>query len=125
MVATKADKVHDSQRGRLEDLARDMAEGIVDRQLQRTSNLECKYFICAAVKSTFSQADMQLRGHLVGDEDPTEYCVSELPSKWPGKWKEGDFVFPDVAPLFPENATLAPDHIGMDHIMDFLLESQM
>ena len=125
LVATKADKVHDSQRDKLTDLARDMAEVIVERQRQRTSNLECNYFSCAAVKSTFSQAKGQLRGHLIGGKTPTEYSASELPSQWPGQWKQGDYIFPDVAPLFPENSALAPDHIGMDHIMDFLLQSQV
>ncbi|MBX3422258.1 MAG: YcjX family protein [Pirellulaceae bacterium] len=125
MVATKADKVHDSQRDKLVDLARDMSEGIVERQRQRTNNLDCRYFACAAVKSTFSQANGTLRGNLLGDDGPVEYAVSGLPSRWPGKWNQGEFVFPDVAPLFPENAALAPDHLGMDHIIDFLMKSQV
>ncbi|MCR9291871.1 MAG: YcjX family protein [bacterium] len=125
VVATKADKVHDSQRDKLVDLAKDMSGGIVERQKQRTSNLECRYFACAAVKSTFSQVDGTLRGNLLGDDGPVEYPVSDLPSRWPGKWEQGEFVFPDVAPLFPENAALAPDHLGMDHIIDFLVKSQV
>lgn len=125
LVATKADKVHDSQRDKLLDLARDMSDGIIERQRQRTNNLDCRYFACAAVKSTFSQSDGHLRGRLIDDDGPVEYSVSGLPSRWPGKWKQGDFVFPDVAPLFPENAALAPDHLGMDHIIDFLLKSQV
>ncbi|MBM3336485.1 MAG: YcjX family protein, partial [Betaproteobacteria bacterium] len=86
IVATKADKVHDSQRDKLTELVKDMAEGVVNKFKLKSMQLDCKFFGCAAVKSTTSVSNGQLRGHLPGEEGFAEYEVSELPSKWPGKW---------------------------------------
>lgn len=125
ITATKADKVHDSQRDKLSSLVREMTEGIVKRFQLKSMNLDCRFFTCSAVKSTNSKPNGELRGRLLGDEDYSEYSASELPSTWPGKWSQGEFLFPDVAPQFPENIALPPDHLGMDDVVDFLLNSQI
>lgn len=124
VIATKSDKVHDTQRDKLTELVKDMAEGVVNKYMLKSMQLDCKFFSCSAVKSTTSQSNGQLRGQLSGENGFAEYEASELPGKWPGKWQEGQFVFPDVAPAFPENIAIPPDHLGMDDVVEFLLSPQ-
>ena len=124
VVATKADKVHDSQREKLTLLTKTMLGGIVKRRVLKSTDLDCRYFNCAAIKSTNSLSSGELEGRLLGDTDASRYSASELPESWPAKWSEGEFVYPDVAPVFPENADLPPAHLGLDSLVDFLLEAR-
>ena len=125
IVATKADKVHESQRAKLEYLIRDMAGGVVERQKQRTNNLDCEYFTCAAVKSTRSLPNGKLLGRFKDVPEEVEFEASDLPDRWPGNWSKGDFVFPSVVSVYPENSTIAPDHLGLDRVIEFLVHSQV
>lgn len=122
VVATKADKIHDSKRDKLTSLVQEMSDGIIDRYVHNTLQLDCRYFNCAAVRSTDSMPDGKLKGRLPSDpENLTTYPSTDLPDHWPGNWKEGDYVYPDVEPAFPENIARPPLHLGMESIIDFLL----
>ena len=121
MVITKSDKVHDSQLDKLLNLGKDIAEDFVERCEQNTQ-LTYDFFPVAAVKSTRSQSDGSLIGTLLNTPEHVQYSSSEIPSKWPSKWEKGDYVFPDVAPEFPENTSKPPNHLGMHHLMNFLLD---
>lgn len=124
VVATKADKAHESQRENMTLLVKEMAEGILERLSQQKMHLDCTYLSCAAVKSTTSLPDGRLRGRLLDDGTIAEYKASDVPDRWPGSWKDGQFSFPDVCPEFPDNNDLAPDHLGMEAVMEFLLRCQ-
>lgn len=122
VVATKADKVHDSKRDKLTSLVQEMADGIVDRYVHDKMQLDCRYFSCAAVRSTESLDDGTLKGRLPSDpENLTTYPSTDLPDHWPGNWQEGDYVYPNVKPAFPENIARPPRHLGMESIIEFLL----
>lgn len=120
-VATKADKVHKGNRLNLKTLVADMSEGLIQRYVQKSLKLDYECFACAAVKSTNSQPNGLLRAKLPGNIDYAEYQPSEVPEKWPDRWHEGEFVFPDVAPRFPDNTNVAPGHLGMNKVIEFLL----
>lgn len=121
IVITKADKVHDSQIDKLTFLGKDIAQDIVDKYEQSTQ-LTCKYFPVAAVKSTTSQSDGSLLGTRVDTHQYGEYKSSDIPKEWPEKWDEKSYNFPDVEPEFPENISKAPNHLGMHHLMNFFLD---
>lgn len=122
IIATKADKVHFDERDKLKNLVKEMTEGLIEKYKYLSLHLEYKYFACSAVRSTRKGKDGRLQGRLLGEEDKSEYDVSKVPGNWPGKWEEGDFTYPDVAPEFPERETLAPDHLAMDDVIEFLLK---
>ena len=62
----------------------------------------------------------KLQGRL--KEGEFEYELSQVPPNWPGKWEEGEMIFPNVLPEFPENETTPPDHLAMDDVIEFLLK---
>lgn len=122
IIATKSDKVHVDERDKLKDLVKEMTIGLIEKNEYNSSRLDYKYFACSAIKSTWIGKNGRLQGRLLGEEDKSEYDVSKVPENWPGKWEEGDFNYPDVAPEFPEIETKAPDHLAMDDVIEFLLK---
>lgn len=124
VVATKADKVLKDQRDNLDLLLKEMTEQIFARQQHKTSNLEVEYFWVSAIKSVHRDdaPNGRLRGIVEGEEKETEYVPSSVPKAWPPSWNEGEFIFPDVEPRFPESILLPPEHIGLDDLMTWLFD---
>ncbi len=123
-VAAKADKVHADDRQKLLILLRDMVAARMNG-LQEDLKLRVKYFICSSVKSTASLQDGFLEGRPAfghGRESVlSKFKPSVLPSSWPPDWPAGEYNFPDVLPQMPARRDLAPSHIGLNAVADFLL----
>ena len=125
-VAAKADKVHASDRHKLLALLRDMVSARISG-LQEDLKLKVEYFVCASVKSTASRPDGSLEGVPAfakgGEAKLSVFKPSSLPHTWPGNWPAGEYNFPDVLPLMPARRDLAPSHIGLNRVAEFLLAS--
>jgi len=121
-VATKADKVHESDRDRLRDLVREMTEGLVASHQVKAAALDVGYFACAAVKSTRSTSDGKLQAYLGPDAPLTSFTPARVPETWPMTWKHGEFLFPNVAPWVPSRRDAPPDHIELNRVADFLMK---
>ena len=120
IIATKADKVYVSERDKLKDLVKEMMKGLIEKYEYNSSQLDYKYFACSAIQSTWIGKNGKLQGRL--KEGEFEYELSQVPPNWPGKWEEGEMIFPNVLPEFPENETTPPDHLAMDDVIEFLLK---
>ncbi len=120
-VATKADKVHESDRPRLADLVREMTEGLIAAHQARAVSLEVGYFACAAVKSTRSVSEGKLQAFVGAGAEPSLFAPSRVPEQWPPTWQHGQFLFPNVEPWIPPRRDAAPDHIELDRVADFLM----
>ncbi len=123
-VAIKADKVHADDRQKLLILLKDMVAARMSG-LQEDLKLKVGYFICSSVKSTASLPDGFLEGRPAyrrGGESPlSRFKPSALPQSWPDDWVPGQYNFPDVLPQMPARRDLAPSHIGLNAVADFLL----
>lgn len=123
-VAAKADKVHASDRNNLMNLLRDMVSAKT-AGLQEDLKLKVEYFICASVKSTASRPDGSLEGvpaYVEGGESKLSvFKPSRLPARWPDDWPAGEYNFPDVLPQMPARRDLAPTHIGLNSVAEFIL----
>lgn len=127
IVATKADKVwqspdNKSQINNVLGLLKALLKDTLKTVEYNAMKLEIKHFACAAVKCTNPIEDGKLVAKLKTKEDGSyyEYSTSKVPEKWPTHWHEGEFGFPDVKPVFPDNGS-PPDHIGLEDVMKFLL----
>lgn len=120
-VSTKADKVHQVDRDRLQNLVRDMTEPLIAPHEARTWSLEVGYFVCAAVNSTRSGEGRKLQAYRGESEEAISFVPSEVPEGWPANWNQGDYRFPNVDPWLPRRRDAAPDQIGLDGIIDFLM----
>lgn len=121
-VATKADKVHESDRPRLRVLVQEMAQGLIAAHQERAASLEVDYFACAAVKSTRSMPDGKLQAYIGDGRQPLAFAPSPVPEEWPKTWQYGMFRFPNVDPWVPARRDAAPDHIELNRVADFLLQ---
>lgn len=123
-VAAKADKAHADDRQKLLILLKDMVEARMNG-LQEDLKLKVGYFICSSVKSTASLPGGYLEGqpaHFQGQSSPlSKFKPSALPDSWPADWAAGEYNFPDVLPQMPARRDLAPAHIGLNAVADFLL----
>jgi len=119
-VATKADKVHESDRQRLCDLVKEMTEPLIASHRERAVSLDVGYFACAAVKSTRSTANGKLQA-FVGEDHPSAFTPSHVPEQWPKTWQYGTYKFPNMAPWVPPRRDAAPDHIELNRVVDFLI----
>lgn len=122
IIAPKADLVHEDHRGSLKNLVRDMTESIISRYVYKTSGLKIDYFECAAVRSTESYPNGLVEGTFV--KGITPFKTSIVPDKWPDIWAFGEYRFLNFELRFPERNTSAPDHLGMEVVLDFLLSSK-
>ncbi len=120
-VATKADKVHESDRDRLRELTRDMTVPIIAKREFQAAQLDVGYFACAAVSSTRSASGHQLQAYREPGTDAECYTPSHVPDNWPQTWSHGQFRFPNVRPWIPRLRDSAPDHIELDRVADFLM----
>jgi len=120
-VATKADKVHESQRQKVLFLLRDMVRDLIDTYVEGSMSLDVQYFVCSAVKSTCSTADGRLQAYLPRNEALQEFTPSEVPGEWPPDWRHGEYCYPDVAPWMPPRRDAPPEHLELNRVVDFLL----
>jgi predicted YcjX-like family ATPase len=128
-VATKADLVaSDENRNNLRILMEQMLRDIQNR----IPAVKIGYFVASPVKSTGQPQDGSfLTGKLMFDEggsrlppDAPEqtYKASAVPSKWPERWSSGQYHFPAVYPAIPKGKFMLPKHIGLDRVLQFVLE---
>lgn len=120
-VATKADKVHQDDRQKLVSLLREMVEPLVAAHRERAVALEVEYFACAAVNSTRSLDGGKLLGAAAGQSEPSVFTPSAVPEQWPPSWQHGQYTFLNVAPHVPARRDAAPDHLGLNQVVDFLM----
>ena len=127
-VATKADKVHaddhDKLLGLLHDLTRNLAV-----QGRFAGGLKVEEFVCAAVKSSTSLADypfLEARLETASQNGAASqrFKTAKVPEHWPDHWAVRDFIFPDIFPSMPSNRDQPPPHIGLNRIVNFVLEGQ-
>jgi predicted YcjX-like family ATPase len=123
-VATKADKVHASQRPHLRLLLQDMVEDLVGPYVQGSMRLDVDYFVCAAVNSTRSTADGRLQAHFRSGSETEVYTPSEVPITWPHEdWSDQGLRYPNVAPWMPPRRDAPPEHLELNRVVSFLLNA--
>ncbi len=131
VVASKADLIYPADRGKQLMLLQDMAGRLAeDREGWRSA-----LFVCSAVVSTVTvPGDHTLAGRLVFDEQgsrlpPTgeqlKYPVSEVPERWPAEWPPQAMRFPEVYPVVPRRMDLPPRQIGLEGIIEYLLDEDI
>jgi predicted YcjX-like family ATPase len=131
-VGTKTDKVHQDDRNDLKSLLEDLTDPII-KTLRQDTNLVVDNFVCAAVRSTESLELPWMLGRLEpgpgqppppGGEVPTvRYQVSDVPVEWPATgWPAGQYRFPDILPVPPEDRQTPPDHIHLNQVFNFLMD---
>jgi predicted YcjX-like family ATPase len=129
-VATKADKVHDNDYGKLLGLLHDLTRNLAV-QGRHLGNLRVEEFACAAVKST---AKLDEYPYLEGYKDQASqngvtgsgrFPTGKVPANWPERWEKKDELFPtfDVLPRMPDKYDLAPRQYGLNRVFDFVLEN--
>ncbi|MCC7420488.1 MAG: YcjX family protein [Planctomycetaceae bacterium] len=126
-VATKADRVHPTDRGNLLDLLKDLVRPLVGR-IQATRNLQIDYHLCAAVCCTrCPDPERHVLNHPAAasavDRPPSvvEVDVSSVPAEWPADFAPGDYVFADPAPWMPKALVRVPDQIDLHRIAETIL----
>jgi predicted YcjX-like family ATPase len=116
-VATKADRVHQDDRSKLETLLRDLAAPLV-RGRQAVRSLRIDYVVCAAVNSTRSEIEAQR--HVLQFVSPHGTTVRQnvpwLPTGWPDHWEPTNYTFPSPPPWMPANRANPPEHINLHWI---------
>jgi predicted YcjX-like family ATPase len=121
-VATKADRVWQDDRSKLEGLLRDMAVPLV-RGHQAVKHLQVDYMVCAAVDAT--RSDVQGQTHTLQFKAPDgatlRQTVPQLPEHWPDQWDALAYAFPKPLPWMPENRNNPPDHINLHRIAELVL----
>lgn len=120
-VGAKADKVHETDRDRLLNLTRSIAQSVIEKHVVQAPRLDIGYFICAAVNSTRSMEDHRLQAHFQAGQKPRSYSPSQVPDAWPQTWPAGRYRFPNIKPWMPPLRDAPPDHIELDRIADFVL----
>ncbi len=122
-VASKADLVlpADVKSGRLMSLLHQMN----NRARNLLPQSDIKWFTCSACRSTMpGKASESLIGRLRADNpqrNEIEFAVSPLPESWPHSWQPDDFHYYSVLPTTAKNIQIPPEHLGMDRILDFLI----
>ena len=120
-VATKADLVHENERGNLNALLEEMLSPLVKKhRVQR--QLDVRYFSCASVKSAESMPDGRLQAFRPGEPDAPElFDPLRVPDHWPLTWQHGKYQYFKVAPWMPPRRDAAPRQFGLDEVMRFAL----
>ena len=130
-VATKSDTIHPEDADRL----RALLQELVWHKARNHPDLPHELLTCAAIQSTHRNAKGELEGYPIwsaeGDLIPPPkpdhpMCrlhPSRLPDCWPERWEAGDYAFPEVWPLLPARRNLPPRHLGLNAIVDFILEN--
>jgi predicted YcjX-like family ATPase len=125
-VASKADRVHEKDRSKLDALLHDMSKVLVD-PFERNKHMDVKYFVCSAVESSKSHEYPRIEGRFVDASGNFSRTVgtaatTPVPARWPDTWKPGDFQYPENAPNTPDNEQAAPYHIGLDRLLSYILD---
>ncbi len=128
-VATKADLVAgEENRNNLQSLMQQMLRDIQ----HRIPTIKVGYFVASPVKSTGQPQDGSFLigkpmfddggARLPPDGPEQSYKASNVPSKWPEHWSSGQYHFPPVYPAIPKGKFMLPKHIGLDRVLQFILE---
>jgi predicted YcjX-like family ATPase len=129
-VAPKLDLVHPVDRDRVLGLLKRM----VGRLAENRDGLKHQFFNCAAVVSTKQIPGGEKDRALVGIPYRTadgkkippgpeqRFTVSAVPDDWPLNWGPGQYVFPEVYPFVPARKDCPPDQIGLDRVLDYVLD---
>ena len=126
-VATKADKVHADDHDKLLGLLHDLTRNLAIKG-RLAGGVRIEEFVCAAVKSSASLAEYpfleaRLKSASQNGDASQRFKTAQVPEHWPDRWAAREFVFPDFFPLMPSNRDLPPPHIGLNRVVDFILES--
>jgi predicted YcjX-like family ATPase len=126
-VATKADRVHPSDRAHLLGLLKDLVHPLAGR-LQATRNLQVEYHVCAAVCCTRCPDPARHVLHHPAASSAAgaasrvvEVDVSRVPAEWPADFSPGEYVYADPAPWMPKALVRVPDQIDLQRIAEILL----
>jgi predicted YcjX-like family ATPase len=126
-VATKADRVHQCDRSRLESLLREMVSPFV-RANTAVKQLKVDYLVCSAVNSTRCESDGVRVVHYKIPSGPNvrewttaKEAVSEVPVTWPDHFDGSDYEFPSPKPWMPAVRGKPPEQFGLDRIADIIL----
>ena len=129
-VAPEIDLVHPADRDRVLHLMRKHVGSLA----QDHDGLACRFFVTSAVVSTRSmpggEAQRLMRGLPYRDAGGVklpsgveqQFPVSVVPEEWPGTWRPGDYSFPEVYPVLPAYQGYPPDQIGLDRVLDFVMD---
>ncbi len=128
-VATKADLVAgDENRNNLRSLMEQMLRDVQNR----IPSVKIGYFVASPVKSTGQPPDAsfltgklmldELGNRLSSDAPEQSYKTSAVPARWPERWSSGQYHFPAVYPAIPKGRFMLPKHIGLDRVLQFILE---
>jgi len=128
-VAPKLDLVHPTDRDRVLGLLKRM----VGKLAENRDGLKYQFFNCAAVVSTKqlptdggrSLVGVPYRnaeGKRIPPGEEQRFTLSAVPDDWPLNWGPGQFVFPEVYPLVPARKDCPPDQVGLDRVLDFVLD---
>ena len=128
-VVPKIDLVHPRDRDQLLHLLKRFVGKLADD----CDGLRSGYFGVAAIRSTRPLSAADPARVLVGvpyrDADgrklppgpEARFTPSTPPEEWPASWAAGDFRFPDVYPSVPALHSCPPDQLGLDRLMQFVL----
>jgi predicted YcjX-like family ATPase len=120
-IATKADRIHRDDHAKLEHLLRDLIpDGVKDAAFH--AGLKHASFVAAAVNSTTSLDYPQMQARIPGQEGEVTFEVPRLPDEWPESLAPMRYRFPRVLPSAPEHRDTPPRHIGMERVLNFLLD---
>jgi uncharacterized protein len=120
-IATKADRVHRDDHARLEHLLRDLIPDAV-KDAAFHSGLRHETFVAAAVNSTTSLDYPLMQARIAGQEGEVSFEVPRIPDEWPESLPPFQYRFPRVLPSAPEHRDTPPRHIGMERVLNFLLD---
>ncbi len=124
-VASKADRIHPRDYGRLQSLLQQIC-GIHAKRRVATTGLKTSYEVCAAVDSTeVESAESGIEDRYLqfkdGSGNTVRFEIPQLPDEIPNSIEPGHFVYPEPVPVLPGINRKPPKHIGLEKIVDVLL----
>ena len=129
-VAPKADRAHPQDRMNLGRLLDELTRKFTDDL--DLDGIKCKTFRIASVVSTElhpgAVGERKMLGSTLYDAEgkrlpPGEkhvFSVSPVPTNWPSRWNEGDYVFPEVYPDIPPLLAAVPQQEGLNELFEYL-----
>ncbi|MGL6073776.1 MAG: YcjX family protein [Fimbriiglobus sp.] len=129
-VAPKADLVHPTDRDRLLYLL----QKFVGNLALDYEGLQQRHFVTSSIISTsplpLSHEERFLvgvpyrdaEGQRIPRGEAQKMRTPQLPSDWPPNWNPGDWNFPQVYPQMPNFRAVAPDQLGLDQVLDWVMD---
>ena len=119
--ASKVDRVHPMDQGRVKGLLEQMLQGRADD----IDGTKSGFWNCCAVRSAepVSETERRMCGAL-GEKDTGEestYSVSAVPDEWPRDWDPGEYTFPNVEPDIPRRVDAPPRQLNLGRILHFVM----